>query len=67
MLTILGTGCKPEVISVTDVSWYTEVRFSTETKEWFGSVKPPICVIKDLNVVLKNNQKYKAIKDGNDD
>ncbi len=63
MLTTLGTGCKPEVIAVADVSWYTLVQFSEDTKGWFDRSKPPAYVIKDMNVVLKNNEKYKAIKE----
>lgn len=62
MWLILGTACDPEVIAVTDVSWYTEIKFSDETKAWFQSSKPPQCVIDDLNVVLKNNEKYKALR-----
>lgn len=62
-LMTLGTSCSPEVISVTDLSWYTEVKFSNETKRWFDKSKPPQFVVKDLNVIFKNNKKYKAIRD----
>ena len=62
-LTILGTGCSPEIIAVPDLDWYTPVNFSQETKDWFTRQAPPIYVIKDLNVILKNNNKYKALKE----
>jgi len=61
MLMILGTGCDPEVIAVPDLDWYTPVKFSQNTKDWFTANEPPLSVIKDLNIVLKNNKKYEEL------
>jgi hypothetical protein len=63
MLTILGTGCDPEVIAVPDLDWYTPVVFHQETKDWFQKNNPPLSVIMDLNTVLKNQKKYEALKE----
>lgn len=63
MLTSLGTACSPEVIAVPDLDWYTPVKFSLQTKAWFENSRPPAYVVKDLNVILKNNNKYKALKE----